>query len=235
MALPSPPDSRHSSLDEDLESGRGTGMSERLRDDIPVSRLVSPAHNSNPSAAVESPPSPPPEDLLVESDSLVLETTPIIQAISPSSPTLINDSQPESIIDAPSDSVLVPEEHVKEDPTMNLIEEVPTANLIEEPTTDLIEPDVTIRLVGGGGSSGDVAELAASKEDDILDDAEVEADVASLASNNSVTSESNNPTNAIKHRKTKSGLAGLKKLGLGKKKKASVSSTKDAVAVDSKQ
>lgn len=232
MALPSPPDSRHSSLDEDLESGRGTGMLERLRDDIPVSRLVSPAHNSNPSAAVESPPSPPPEDLLAESDSLVLETTPIIQAISPSSPTLINDSQPESIIDAPSDSVLIPKEHIKEDPTMNLIEEVPTANLIEEPTADIIEPDVTIRLVGGGGSSGDVAELAASKEDGILD--ETEADVASLASNNSVTSESNNPTNP-KHRKTKSGLAGLKKLGLGKKKKASVSSTKDAVAVDSKQ
>ncbi|KAE9406710.1 hypothetical protein BT96DRAFT_963399 [Gymnopus androsaceus JB14] len=192
MALPSPPDSRHSSLDEDLESGRATGMSE-------LSARVS----SSP-VAVSSHPSLPSEDLLVESDS-VLETTPIIQAIALSSPTLVPDSEPESLIDAPSDNGLVPEDHI-----------------VEEPTADGIDPDVTIRLVGGGGSSGDIAELAASKEDDILDEADADADVASLASNTSVTSETNN--NTTKHKKTKSGLAGLKKLGLvqGKRSKKSI-------------
>ncbi|KAJ3877697.1 hypothetical protein F5051DRAFT_373996 [Lentinula edodes] len=209
VALPSPPDSRHSSFDEDLESGRARNMSEFPTDNIAVSRRVSPVDAA---ITVTSPPSPPPEDLLADSDS-VLETTPIIQAAALSSPDSIEavkhePPNPESLIDASSDNAPLPEERADD-------------------TEDAIDPDVTIRLVGGGGSSGDVAELA--KEEIILDEADVDADVASLASTTSVASESS-PSKEKKHKKTRSGLAGLKKLGLGKKKKGSVSSVKEAVA-----
>ncbi|KAJ4487557.1 ARP2/3 complex 16 kDa subunit (p16-Arc)-domain-containing protein [Lentinula aciculospora] len=214
VALPSPPDSRHSSFDEDLESGRARGISEISTDNISTSRRASPADAS---PVVTSPPSPPPEDLLADSDS-VLETTPIIQAAELSSPdstevTAPEPSQPESLVDTSSDSALVPEERVKDAESAN-------------------DPNVTIRLVGGGGSSGDVAELA--KEEPIVDGTDIDADVASLASTTSVASESSPSKNEKKHKKTRSGLAGLKKLALGGKKKGSVGSVKEAVT-DPKQ
>lgn len=214
VALPSPPDSRHSSFDEDLESGRARGLPELPEEEVSVPRHISPLSSSS---AMTSPPSPPPEDLMADSDS-VLETTPIIQdaELPSSSPYLVNAAEPqhepESVIDTPSDNTLVQTEDVEE-------------ATMEDP----IDPDVTIRLVGGGGSSGGIAELTADEEV-TLDGTDADADVASLASTNSVTSEVNNgTTKAKKHKKTKSGLAGLKKLGLGKKK-SSVSSVKEAMA-----
>ncbi|KAJ3773772.1 hypothetical protein FB446DRAFT_666126 [Lentinula raphanica] len=210
VALPSPPDSRHSSFDDDLESGRARGVSDSATDNISTSRRPSPTETS---AAVTSPPSPPPEDLLVDSES-VLETTPIIQGAELSLPDATEvvksepELEPEPLIDASSVSAEVPVE-----PAVA--------------TSDDIDPDVTIRLVGGGGSSGNVVELA--NEEPVLDGADVDADVASLASTTSVTSESSPSKKEKKHKKTISGLAGLKKLGLGGKKKGSVSSIKEVV------
>ncbi|KAJ3789856.1 hypothetical protein GGU10DRAFT_342031 [Lentinula aff. detonsa] len=212
MALPSPPDSRHSSFDEDMEAGRTRGISELSTGNTSVSRCISSVEAST--AAVTSPPSPPPEDLLVDPDS-ALETTPIIQGAELSSPdsTEVVKSEPEPLIDASSNSLLVPVESV-------------------EDTENAIDPDVTIRLIGGGGSSGNVAEL--TNEETVLDGADPDADVASLTSTISVTSDSSPTKKEKKHKKTRSGLAGLKKLGLGGKKKGSVSSMKEVVP-ESKQ
>ncbi|KAL0070633.1 Cell wall assembly regulator [Marasmius tenuissimus] len=98
---------------------------------------------------------------------------------------------------------------------------------------DEIDPDLTIRLVGGGGSSGAVSETA---EDDTENPTEEPSTVETAKdtdtqSIDSVTSETAAPgKEAKKHKKTKSGLAGLKKLGQLGRKKDSVSSLKDATS-----
>jgi hypothetical protein len=94
--------------------------------------------------------------------------------------------------------------------------------LEEEPEVD---PDVTIRLVGGGGIAGLVSDEVIDAEAEAAAAAAVaeESDTESVASAASVTS-----TSSIKkktHKKTLSGLKGLKKLGgLGLRKKDSSAS-----------
>ncbi|KAF5391740.1 hypothetical protein D9757_001822 [Collybiopsis confluens] len=217
VALPSPPDSRHSSFD--LESNRTRALSQEA---------TSPSHRSSPdvsrSSGVISPPSPPSDDLMVDSDS-ILETTPIIHNVELSTPAPDDVSDLESTVNVPNDI----ESHAANINTgpQSIIDT--SSETLEDPTQEFpsegdIDPNVTIRLVGGGGSSGDVADLA--KEEEILDEDDTDADVASLASNTS-TATGDVTKEKKKHKKTKSGLAGLKKLGLGGKKKNSVSGTKE--------
>ncbi|KAI0065419.1 hypothetical protein BV25DRAFT_1821820 [Artomyces pyxidatus] len=84
---------------------------------------------------------------------------------------------------------------------------------------EVVDPDTTIRLVGGGGTAGEVTLL----DEEILDgDINEQADVLSIASTDS------SPQPGTKSEKKKS-IPGLKKLGqfAGKRKKDSVSSLKE--------
>ncbi|KAJ7771667.1 hypothetical protein B0H16DRAFT_1514265 [Mycena metata] len=114
-----------------------------------------------------------------------------------------------------------------------------------EADADAVDPDVTIRLVGGGGIAGAADEPASS--DFTLEDgdgSEVDTDAESISSQTSVpapaadSAESTTQTKAggkkHKHKKTMSGgLAGLKKLGMGalRKKDSSASIKEEATAV----
>ncbi|KAK7049325.1 Meiotic Sister-Chromatid recombination aldehyde dehydrogenase [Paramarasmius palmivorus] len=197
--LPSPPDSTHSSFDEDIEAARARNTREQG------------SHRSSQSASGPQAPTPQRRetspDLLAESEA-INETTPIIQ---PSSELPPNTEVP---------FVTEPEP----------IHNETSSPASEEKEPDLMDPDVTIRLVGGGGSSGLVNQTAEEEEENVLEELkeskEPDADADSI---HSVTSEGSVANGEKKHKKTKSGLA--KKLGkLGIHKKDSVSSVKDVVA-----
>ncbi|KAK7449666.1 Cell wall assembly regulator [Stygiomarasmius scandens] len=218
VALPSPPDSTHSSFDEDRESSGIRGRRERPRDieeGLFTANANASASSSSASGSKTATPamsnrmSPPPD--LMEEDSEVLETTPIIQPSSLSSPVSphIPSSSPnqESLIDA--DTPAEPEAEVG------------------NTTVTEADPDVTIRLVGGGGSSGLVTEEPEEEQEapEFELGTETDGDAASIAS--SVASEVKAEEKKHKHKKSKS-LASLKKF-VGKKKD-SVSSVKDKEA-----
>ncbi|THV07941.1 hypothetical protein K435DRAFT_741422 [Dendrothele bispora CBS 962.96] len=217
VALPSPPDSTHSSFDEDRETIGIRGRRERPRDI--EEGLFSPSSNvksSSPTTPVSTSGAPamskrmsPPD--LMEEDTEVLETTPIIQPSSLSSPVSsqepFSNSNEESLIDA--DTPAEPETGV------------------EDITATEVDPDVTIRLVGGGGSSGLVSEEQDEEANGFELGNETDGDAASITSAASVTSEVKTEEKKHKHKKSKS-LASLKKF-VGKKKD-SVSSIKDKEA-----
>lgn len=218
-ALPSPPDSAHSSFDDDLESGRSPRTQIMREQEAMVSKksVKSPsiifenadASGSHPSpiAARASPTllgrmSPPPEnDLLV--DTAPSETTPIMES---------NPLPPRSSTPPPSKTDILVDDKVEED----------------------VDPDMTIRLVGGGGQTG-VADLIGSTEGaEVLPDGEAEADGNDAAS---ITSDTNaagtKDSEGKKHKKTKSGLAGLRKTLGGLRKKDSDSASVHDGAVES--
>ncbi|KAK1218369.1 Cell wall assembly regulator [Marasmius sp. AFHP31] len=158
--------------------------------------------------------------------STVRQTTPSAQ--SPVQEDLLVDSEPLSeatpITQAFSSLPPVESESLETTPALD-----------SDKVEDEIDPDLTIRLVGGGGSSGVVSETA---EDDTENPTEEpstgetvkDTDTQSI---NSVASETTAPgKEAKKHKKTKSGLAGLKKLGQLGRKKDSVSSLKDATSAN---
>ena len=89
-------------------------------------------------------------------------------------------------------------------------------------TVDDASPDVTIRLVGGGGMSGPAAP---EPEEETAAD----SDVGSVKSESVTGSDAPANDGEKKHKKTKSGLAGLKKSLGGLRKKDSVSSAKDII------
>lgn len=89
---------------------------------------------------------------------------------------------------------------------------------------DAEEPKTTIRLVGGGGEAGLVNDEQPQVEE-LVSTSEPEIDTT-------VTSDATAPVGKG-HKKTKSGLAGLKKSLGGLRKKDSVSSVKEVIA-DSK-
>ncbi|KAG6918029.1 hypothetical protein DXG01_016881 [Tephrocybe rancida] len=206
----SPPAPTPSSFDTDLESGQSAGMRE-------ASHLApSPRRPVNADASASEPsivttrsrpmspsdragPSPSPKvdipDLLADS-APAMDTKPI----APSSPV---DLQP---VDVPA----VPMQELRLDDAKPDVEKE-------------LDPDTTIRLVGGDGVFGIVSsaeeEAAAQEAEDVASD---------TVSVSSVSSESTSKAGKI-HKKTKSGLAGLKKLGLGRKRD-SASSVKGAEA-----
>ncbi|KAJ6608611.1 hypothetical protein B0H10DRAFT_2067372 [Mycena sp. CBHHK59/15] len=222
-ALPSPPDSRRSSLEfrdtDDLEAGRATAMREISQEPPLVSRRT-PTANANARASGSS--TPPPA------------------APQPVIPDLLADSAPpmdaSPIVPSPPNAVAVPEPVSAPVPVTDAAPAspppstaVPAADAAE-PEADA-DPDVTIRLVGGGGVAG----VSPAEPEQAEGEAEVDTDAESVA--DSVTSETSASVSAKggakakKHKKTLSGLAGLKKLGgLGLRKKDSSASVKDAAA-----
>ncbi|KAF4604163.1 Cell wall assembly regulator [Pleurotus pulmonarius] len=220
-ALPSPPESiRSSSSAEDLESGRNislrdsqdveTGLVSHKRDspkqDLPSTLPAS--HADSPPPNLSKRMSPPPEvpDLLTESNP-ILETT------------LIQPSPIEAPPPLPTQELATP-----------LQPETPPADLVD---TKLPDSDAgassTIRLIGGGGKAGVVTEEPSTIEPPVSSSPDL-TDVASVSSMDSAavpTQPSAEGGATKKHKKTKSGLSGLKKL-VGRRKD-STSSTKDVV------
>ncbi|KAL1746090.1 hypothetical protein HDZ31DRAFT_34987 [Schizophyllum fasciatum] len=208
IALPSPPDSTHSSFDEeDLELGR-SGM--REREDVSLVALGSPTPatpvTATPTTVLSTPqrqaapipitqsPSPPPDKIdLLDDSAPTLDTAPITPSVSSSSPTAVTPTQ--SLPDGPAAA--------------------PGSSSTDE-TAEEVEPDTTIRLVGGGGAAGTVEPEAAEEQpEDDTPAADVDSAPVAAAPG----------PDAKSHKKSKSSLASLKKLGnMGKR--ASVSSVK---------
>ncbi|KAF5373182.1 hypothetical protein D9758_001638 [Tetrapyrgos nigripes] len=215
VALPSPPDSNHSSFDEERES---TGIRGRQRPRDIEEGLYTPNTDASSSAAASGSKSSTstlskrmsPPDLL-EGDSEVLETTPIIHSTtlssSGSSSTQISSSssREDSLVDVDS-----AEDAGNTTLTDGAGSGVQTAS----------DPDVTIRLVGGGGSSGLISEEAEEDETQEFEiGSETDGDAASIASEAAdadAPADSKVDVKKHKHKKSKS-LASLKKL-VGKKK-----------------
>ncbi|KAJ7915473.1 hypothetical protein B0H13DRAFT_1999851 [Mycena leptocephala] len=217
---PSPTDSPRTSFhDDDLESGLALGMREISQPPL-VSRRSPTPPRQNAQASGSSPPPPsasslpapaPIPDLLADSDSIPLvdvDVTPIAAVLTPEpAPVPVPAASPPPPTEAP---------FVLSDPT--------------QPEEDA-DPDVTIRLVGGGGIAGVSADDAVPDADGVQTDGEVDTDAESVAE--SVGSQTADPSvkKEKKHKKTLSGLAGLKKLGnIGLRKKDSNASVKEAAA-----
>ncbi|KAG6836747.1 hypothetical protein H0H93_003823 [Arthromyces matolae] len=206
-----PTSSTNSSFDEDLESGRSAGMRE-------VSHLVpsprtSPREDENAISNTTTQPSSTPTsispeanlrfgqssknqpdvaDLLNDDSAPSLETKPII----PSSPSPSTNASQTPL--QPMEELSLEDENALPVPT--------PSDPSKEDTND---PTTTIRLVGGGGVVGLV-----EPEEDVQEET---PDVASDAATSEPASATT--TNGSKtHKKTKSSLAGLKKLGLGRKR-----------------
>ncbi|KAJ7273159.1 hypothetical protein C8J57DRAFT_1128876 [Mycena rebaudengoi] len=201
---PSPTDSPRSSFRDvpeyDLESGMAMSMREVAPEPVARRQAANPTQNaqasgSSPAPAATAPPPAEIPDLLADS-APPMDATPIV----PSSPSIAA-------------------------PSIDIVSSAPPpadVDALEEPEVD---PDVTIRLVGGGGIAGLVSDEVIDAEAEAAAAAAVaeESDTESVASAASVTS-----TSSIKkktHKKTLSGLKGLKKLGgLGLRKKDSSAS-----------
>jgi len=162
---------------------------------------MAPRRSPAPTSPVrESQPSSPP---LIEpiTETLVerLATPP------PEVPDLLADAVP----DIGSAPVISPDSASPQNAPKNLLED------------DEAEPNATIRLVGGGGSSGLV-------EDEIQAPSPVEeAEADDNADTVSVSSTTNTKPDKNKHKKGNSSLTNLKKFGnMGRKKPSSSSSGK---------
>ncbi|KAJ7702277.1 hypothetical protein B0H17DRAFT_1004194 [Mycena rosella] len=219
--LPSPTDSPRSSLsfhDDDLESGTARGMREISQEPPLVSRRSpSPRQNAQASGSASPPPiapAPAPEPI---PDLLVDDSAPLIDAAP------IEPSPPVPVVPIRTPEVVAPP----------LPAEVPPPTAAEpEAEEDDVDPDVTIRLVGGGGVAGVAVDGEAEPEAevDVQTDGEVDTDAESVASETTDPTQPKNDSKK-KHKKTLSGLA-LKKLGnLGLRKKDSSASVKEAAAV----
>lgn len=99
--------------------------------------------------------------------------------------------------------------------------------LVDDKVEEDFDPDMTIRLIGGGGQTG-VAELIETESDSVEGMIEVDGtDTASITSDASSTS----GADGKKHKKTKSGLSGLRKtLGGLRKNTKEDSGVTDATA-----
>ncbi|OJA14551.1 hypothetical protein AZE42_03164 [Rhizopogon vesiculosus] len=203
VSLPSPPDSQRSS-NEDLEAGLGFGMRE-----IPTEVVIGkvPPRHSPTAKKVEI----PVERIISTADDVHIEKPP--------SPTV------ENVADLLADTAPAMEASPLQPSTTAIdasgsSEPIVTPRLSQEKAE---EPTTTIRLVGGGGSSGIIDVSFA--DDDVPDP----ADVMSVTSSGSSSSPSNKDK---KHEKTKSSLSSLKKIaniGGGKWKNDSSSSIKETI------
>lgn len=207
VSLPSPPDSLRSS-NEDLEAGRGLGMRVIPTDVVIVK--VPPGHS--PPAKVET----LVEQVISTADDVHIETPPpSVENVT----DLLADSAP--AMNAVPLQPSTPTNVVIELEAPRLSEPIVTSRPSQE---DAQEPSTTIRLVGGGGSSG------------ILDTNPTEDAVSGPATNVvSVTSSGpgGSPPKKDKiHEKSKPSLSSLKKIaniGEGKRKKDSSSSIKEII------
>ncbi|GLB35451.1 putative SMI1 / KNR4 family protein [Lyophyllum shimeji] len=223
VALPQPQDilstpvSSQSSFDEDLESGRSVGMRE-------VSNLV-------PSPKLSKPQSPAVQEnagassLVTSSSSRSRPTSPSDTTRSTSQradiPDLLADFAPamDTKPIAPSSPASVQAETMATPALEPIPAELPdSAETPDDASSkpvdeEEVDPNTTIRLVGGGGIVGTVQ--PEEEEESQLEEAETDADAVSVTEEASEAMSASAKT----HKKTKSGLAGLKKLGnLGKKR-----------------
>ncbi|KAJ7461018.1 hypothetical protein B0H11DRAFT_2057828 [Mycena galericulata] len=234
--IPSPTDSRRSSFhDDDLESGRAQGMREIFQEP-PLSRR---APSSPPYQNAQASGSTPPTSL----SSLPPVPTAIPDLLADSAPPMdaspITPSPPNGQV---TTAILTPELVPAALPPPAEAPAVPQSESASESAQpeeeDAVDPDVTIRLVGGGGIAGVSAEDAVlAPEGDIpadggvQTDGEVDTDAESVSSQTAAAADGPKKEKKHKHKKTMSGLAGLKKLGgLGLRKKDSSASVKDAAA-----
>lgn len=226
VALPSPPDSTHSSLDldaGDLESGRGVSMRQ-----IPNSSHVGSAGRKSPKSQ--------PEIVFEVTDSATKDTGLGPLPVSPVSskpseqakslppppisevPDLLDDSAPvmenipiEPASPSPGKSTFNLDSAGKE------TQEALDALVDNGPSTSA-DPDTTIRLVGGGGTTG-------TADEELLPDEDLAAEATSITSGTSIDSvpaaAAKKEGKQAKHKKSIS--SGLKKIGQlgssGKRKK----------------
>lgn len=191
VPLPSPPDSNRSSVDVDLEAGRG--VRRPVNDDVitskPPVRKVTPPSHGDVSPLEPSPVGEEETDLLADAAPLdVLSPSPSVEpGLAPISQAVVNVTEPSASL---------------------------------PPTEEDLLSDTTVRLVGGGSSSG--------VDSTGLDDAEgaVVSDVpVAVVTKSSETS----PKKEQTHDNTKSSsLSSFKRLSAhlasGRRKKDSISS-----------
>ncbi|KAG1836641.1 hypothetical protein DFJ58DRAFT_690790 [Suillus subalutaceus] len=207
VSLPSPPDSLRSS-NEDLEAGRGLGM-RAIPTDVAIIK-VPPRHS--PPAKVET----LVEQVISTADSVHIETPPpSVENVT----DLLADSAP--AMDAVPLEPSTPTNVVIELEAPGSSEPIVTSRPSQE---DAQEISTTIRLIGGGGSSGIVD---TNPTDDAVSDPA--ANVMSVTSSGQGSSP---PKKEKIHEKSKSSLSSLKKIaniGEGKRKKDSSSSMKETI------
>ncbi|KAF7359306.1 KNR4/SMI1 2 protein [Mycena sanguinolenta] len=229
----SPSDSRRSSFDDDLESGTALGMRE-----ITQPPLVSRRSSSPPRTNGATPPPPVPElipDLLADS----ADSAPLVDVdITPTVAVLTPEPAPVPVPVIPTASPPPPAEAPAPEPAAPA---PAPSEATPQPDGDADEADpeadVTIRLIGGGGVAGAAAEAETEEsafvlEGDAHTDGEVETDVESVSSQTAPVDAAAKKDGKKGHKKNKSSLAGLKKLGnIGVlRKKDSSASVKDAIA-----
>ncbi|KAJ7445679.1 hypothetical protein B0H11DRAFT_2086345 [Mycena galericulata] len=223
--IPSPTDSRRSSFhDDDLESGRAQGMREIFQEPPLSRRAPSSPPYQNAQASGSTPPtsssSLPPVPAAIP--DLLADSAPPMDAspITPSPPngqvttTILTPELVPAALPPPAEAPAVPQSE--------------SASESAQPEgEDAVDPDVTIRLVGGGGIAGVSAEDAVlAPEGDIpadggvQTDGEVDTDAESVSSQ---TAAADGPKKEKKHKKTMTR-------GLGLRKKDSSASVKDAAA-----
>lgn len=231
-ALPSPPDSTHSSLDldtGDLESGRGV-----------TNRQLSHHH-----AATRTPSQP---QLSVKFDRTesgapgvaALVPLPVSPASTVADPIELPHPKPD-ITDLLDDSVpkmdnipIEPASPSTPRKRLFILEPVRTDTqdtleaLVDDADPSVsADPDTTIRLVGGGGIVGTAEELPPGKVE-AMDLAEV-ASLKSVTSNDSISSTSKGGKHTKNKKSITSGLKKISQLGGGKRKKGSKDNVKDSV------
>ncbi|KAF8655814.1 hypothetical protein AX16_002899 [Volvariella volvacea WC 439] len=187
-------------------------------------------------------------DLLSESTPSPTALTGTNPALRPSSPSQLS-STPLSVLASSSRTELPEVTHVLADEhdeheDAEEAEARPLTEGISSRTSDdmvvvdlaadeIPKADTTIRLIGGGGTSGpaaaeaDTTAPATVNSTAVAPTKEKDPEVSSIASVDSAASGTNEKTK--KHNKRRSGLAGLKKLGQLGRKKDSGSSIKEIV------
>lgn len=207
VSLPSPPDSQRSS-NEDLEAGRGVGMRAIPADVVIVK--VPPRHS--PPAKVET----LVDQVISTADDVHIETPPLsVENVT----DLLADSAP--AMDAVPLQPSTPTNAVVDLEASGSSDAIVTSRLSQE---DAQEPSTTIRLIGGGGSSGIV--------DTNLGDDAVSDPAANVISVTSSQPGGSPPKKDRIHEKSKPSLSSLKKIANiseGKRKKDSSSSIKETI------
>ncbi|KAG6864339.1 hypothetical protein C0991_010340 [Blastosporella zonata] len=196
-----PPESSPSSFDTDLESGRSAGVREGSHLPSQTTTTTRPRPTSPSYVNKPGPSTTPPSK--TDIPDLLADSAPALgtQPIASSSPTTAQ------AVDPPVPVVPMQELHLEAD--------------VEGEEAD---PSTTIRLVGGGGVVG-VTTRQEEEEGNVQAQEEETQDAEGVMSD--ATSETATKGGKT-HKKTKSGLSGLKKLNLGGRKRDSVSSMKGA-------
>jgi len=218
----SPPESGHSSMDDDLESGRINGMRE-VSEDIGLvtstrrtGKSKSPARRETSDASGSALPlSPPPPELLSSTRTIIKSSSPALII-----PDLLEDSTP-GLIQAPL-----------EPSPSQITDGLPSSppNLIMDTSSDIdgVElPVTTIRLIGGGGLAGtSQGPIELSQEEDpqpyVTNDSELVHEVP-------VTPADAGTKKNDKKSKSSLALKRISQLG-GLRKKDSTSSMKEVVS-----